>query len=61
MYEHLRFFLYSDVETVPTITAEHKFILLVRKYKKKYVNLLLVNGKLERMIFLPTDINLPTV
>ena len=35
IYEHLRFLLYSDVvESVLTMTAEHKFILLVTKYQK---------------------------
>ena len=62
MYEHLRFFLYSDVvETVPTIIVEHKFILLVRKYQKQFVNLLLLPGKLGNLIFLSADIDLPTV
>ena len=36
IYEHLRFLLYSDVvESVLTVTDEHKFILLVTKYQKK--------------------------
>ena len=35
IYEHLRFLLYSEVvELVPTMTAEHRFILLVTKYQK---------------------------
>ena len=35
IYEYLRFLLYSEVvESVPTMTAEHKFILLVTKYQK---------------------------
>ena len=35
IYEHLRFLFYSDVvESVLTMTDEHKFILLVTKYQK---------------------------
>ena len=61
IYEHLRFLLYSDVVESPSMTAEHKFILLVTKYQKMFVNLLLVPGKLGKLTFLPTDINLTTV
>ena len=42
IYGHLRFLLYSKVvESVLTMTAEHKFILLVTKYQKKCLTCLI--------------------
>ena len=62
IYEHLRFLLFSEVvESVLTVTAEHKFIVLETKYPKNVCKFVISAWEVMKSYLLPTDINLTTV